>query len=174
MPILSLIVAAAENGVVGRNNALPWHLPKDLQYFKRTTMGNPILMGRKTWESIGRPLPGRTNIVISRDPQFNAEGVRRVSNFDEALQLAEDIALIDGTEELMVIGGAQIYAEALPRAQRLYLTRVHADVDGDVYLPPVNWAQWRQLGCEFNAADGPNPYDYSFCQYERVSEIDAR
>ena len=125
---LSVIVAAARNGVIGRNNALPWHLPEDLRYFKRVTMGKPIVMGRKTWESIGRPLPGRTNIVITRRPDYAAEGARVVGSLEEALSLAEDIALIDGSNELLVIGGAEIYKAALPLASRLYLTEVQADV----------------------------------------------
>ncbi len=162
-----MIVAAAENGVIGRNNALPWHLAEDLRYFKRVTMGKPIVMGRKTFESIGRPLPGRTNIVITRCETYQAEGVRVVSGLDEALQLAEDIALIDGAEELMVIGGAEIYAAALPRAQRLYLTEVHANVEGDAVLPPVDWSEWQEVSRERHAAVPPNPYDFSFVLFER-------
>ena len=167
MITLSVIVAAAENGVIGRNNALPWHLSEDLRYFKRVTMGKPIVMGRKTFESIGRPLPGRTNIVISRNPCYSAEGVHVVSTLDAALELAESVALIDGAEELMVIGGAQIYADSLPRAGRLYLTEVHAEVDGDAYLPPIDWSQWREMCRERHEAVAPNPYDYSFVVYER-------
>ena len=164
---LSLIVAAAENGVIGSNNALPWHLPEDLKYFKRTTMGKPIVMGRKTWESIGKPLPGRTNIVVSRNCEYQAEGARVVQNLDEALALAEQVGLIDGSEELLVIGGATLYEQALPRADRLYLTRVHADVDGDTFLPEIDWSQWREQGRDPFYADGPNPYDYTFYIYER-------
>lgn len=163
---LSIIVAAAENGVIGRNNALPWHLSEDLQHFKRLTLGKPILMGRKTFESIGRPLPGRTNIVISTNPDYQPDGVRVVGSLPDALALAESIALIDGAEELMVIGGAQIYAEALPRAQRLYLTRVHAEVEGDAFLPAIDWSQWRETARERHTAVPPNPYDYSFVVYE--------
>jgi len=163
---LSIIVAAAENGVIGRNNALPWHLSEDLQHFKRLTLGKPILMGRKTFESIGRPLPGRTNIVISTNPDYQPDGVRVVGSLPDALALAESIALIDGAEELMVIGGAQIYAEALTRAQRLYLTRVHAEVEGDAFLPAIDWSQWHEIARERHAAVPPNPYDYSFVVYE--------
>ena len=164
---LSVIVAAASNGVIGRNNALPWHLPEDLQYFKRVTMGKPIVMGRKTYESIGRPLPGRTNVVISRDPGYSAEGVRVVASLELALLLATDIAEIDGVEELVVIGGEQIYREALPMAQRLYLTEVHADVEGDAMLPPIRWEEWREISRERHGASGGNPYDYSFVVFER-------
>lgn len=164
---LAIIVAASENGVIGRNNALPWHLPGDLQYFKRVTMGKPILMGRKTFESIGRPLPGRTNVVITRNPDFSAEGIRVVESLAAALRLAEDIALVDGVEELVVIGGAEIYREALPLAQRLYLTEVHASIEGDAWLPEIDWADWREVQRERHAAEGNNPYDYSFVVYER-------
>ncbi len=164
---LAVIVAAAENGVIGRNNALPWHLPEDLRYFKRITMGKPIVMGRKTYESIGRPLPGRTNIVITRSPDWSAEGVSVVHSLEEALSLAQDIAVIDGATELMVIGGAEIYSTALPLADRLYLTQVHAKVEGDAWLPQVDWTAWREVSREqFKASEG-NPYDYSFAVFER-------
>lgn len=165
---LAVIVAAAENGVIGRNNALPWHLPEDLRYFKRVTLGKPIVMGRKTFESIGRPLPGRTNIVISRQPGYAPDGVHVVSGLDDALELAEEIALIDGVTELMVIGGAEIYRAAIPRAQRLYLTEVHAEVEGDALLPEVDWSQWRELSRESWPASEANPYSYSFVVFERV------
>jgi len=164
------MVAAAENGVIGRHNNLPWHLPQDLRYFKRVTMGKPIVMGRKTFESIGRPLPGRCNIVISQNPDYSAEGVRRVDSLDEALALAERIAGIDGAREAVVIGGAEIYALALPRADRLYLTRIHAIVDGDTQLPPIDWREWREVGRERHTADSDNPYDYSFLVYDRASQ----
>ena len=166
---LAIIVAAAENGVIGKNNALPWHLPEDLRYFKRVTMGKPIVMGRKTFESIGRPLPGRTNIVISRNPQFLAEGVKVAASLDEALRLAGNVALIDGVEELVVIGGTEIYRTAIPRANRLYITEVHATVDGDALLPEINWEHWAEVARESHTAAGPNPYDYSFVVYDRVA-----
>ena len=164
---LAAIVAAAENGVIGRNNALPWHLPGDLQYFKRVTMGKPIIMGRKTFESIGKPLPGRSNIVITRDAQFQADGVRAVNSLAAALRVAEDIALIDGVDEVVVIGGAEIYRESLSQASRLYLTQVHARVEGDAYMPEVEWSDWRETAREHFPAQGANPYDYSFVVFER-------
>jgi len=164
---LALIWAMARNRTIGRNNALPWYLPADLKYFKRVTLGKPVIMGRKTWDSIGRPLPGRTNIVITRDRGFQAEGARVVSSLDEALALAEKICLIDGAEEAVVIGGAQIYALALPHAQRLYLTQVHAEVEGDAHFPPLDLADWMECGREDFAAEGANPYPYSFVVYEK-------
>jgi len=167
------MVAAAENGVIGRNNSLPWHLPQDLRNFKRVTMGKPIVMGRKTFESIGRPLPGRCNIVISQNPDYSAAGVRLVASLEEALVLAEHVATVDGAPEAVVIGGAEIYALALPRADRLYLTRIHAAVEGDARLPPINWGEWREVGRERHAADDHNPHDYSFLVYERAGQAES-
>jgi dihydrofolate reductase len=165
---LSVIVAVAENGVVGRDNALPWYIPADLKYFKRTTLGKPIVMGRKTFESIGRALPGRTNIVISSNPAYAAEGVNVVSSLPGALELAEAVALIDGTDELMVIGGATIYEAAVPLADRLYVTEVHAEVAGDAYLSPIDWGNWVERSRERHPAIEPNTYDFSFVVYERA------
>ena len=124
---IALIVAMARNRVIGRNNRLPWYLPEELQYFKQATLGKSIIMGRRTHESIGRPLPGRSNIVVTRDTGWSADGVAVVHSLEEAFEQAERQALIDGVEECVVIGGAQLYAEALPLADRLYLTEVHAD-----------------------------------------------
>lgn len=169
MASLAVIVAVADNGVIGRNNALPWRIPADLQYFKRTTLGKPVIMGRKTFESIGRPLPGRANIVITRDAGYAADGVRVVGSLQDALALAGDIALIDGVDETVVIGGAEIYRLAVPVADRLYVTEVHAEVEGDALMPAVDWTQWREVSRERCAAEDPNPYDYSFVVYERVT-----
>jgi dihydrofolate reductase len=166
---VALIVAMAENRVIGINNKLPWYLPEDLKYFKRVTMGKPIVMGRKTYDSIGRPLPGRTNIVITRNPDWAVpEGVRRVSSIEEAISLAESIAIIDGSEELMVIGGAQIYAAAFDLADTLYLTKVHSDVEGDAYFEGFEANEWQLLNHEHFKASANNPYDYSFCVYDRA------
>ncbi|ROR98844.1 dihydrofolate reductase [Sinobacterium caligoides] len=165
---LSLIVAMADNGVIGRNNKLPWHLPNDLKYFRSVTMGKPIVMGRKTFESIGKALPGRTNIVVSRNPDFSAEGIRVVDSLFAALTLAESIAVIDGSDELMLIGGAQLYRESLAQADCLYLTKVHSDViEGDAFFPPIDWQQWSEGEVTHHEADDNNPYAYSFCVYTR-------
>lgn len=163
----SMIVAMAENRVIGRNNKLPWYLPNDLKYFKQTTMGKPILMGRKTFESIGKPLPGRSNIVITRNPDWCAEGIKVVHSLEQAFELAVSIAEIDGAEELMIIGGDQIYQTALDQMDRIYLTQVHAEVDGDAYFPELNWHEWQEVGREDFSAEGPNPYDYSFIVLDR-------
>lgn len=165
---IALIWAMSRNRVIGRNNALPWHLSEDLKYFKRVTMGKPVIMGRKTWESIGRPLPGRTNIVITRNADSTVpEGVKVVTSLDEAIRMAENVALIEGCDEAVVIGGAEIYAQALPRADRLYLTQVHAEVEGDAFFPEFDIEQWNELAREDFPAAGPNPYDYSFVILER-------
>lgn len=164
---IAMIVAMASNRVIGRNNQLPWYLPNDLKYFKATTMGKPIVMGRKTFESIGKPLPGRTNIIITTNRDYVAEGVRVTHCVDEALKLAESIAIIEGAKEVMVIGGAQIYADILHQADRLYLTQVHADVEGDAYFPEIDLSAWSEQGREDFRAQGPNPYDYSFLILDR-------
>lgn len=165
---LSLICAMAENRVIGRNNSLPWHLSEDLKYFKRVTMGNSIIMGRKTWESIGRPLPGRTNIVITSNPEYQAEGVRIVHSLEDALKLAESIAYIDGSKEAFIIGGADLYRRALPVADRFHLTRVHAEVDGDTSLPEFDESEWQEVAREDFSHSETNPYDYSICLLERI------
>ncbi len=166
---LSLICAMAENRVIGINNSLPWHLSEDLKYFKRVTMGNSIIMGRKTWESIGRPLPGRTNIVITTNPDYVAEGARVVHSLEDALKLAESIAFIDGSEEAFIIGGADLYRRALPSAQRFHLTRVHAEVHGDTELVDFDESEWQEVSREDFAHNETNPYDYSICVLERLS-----
>jgi dihydrofolate reductase len=165
---LAIIVAVAENGVIGNNNSLPWKLPEDLQNFKRITMGKPVVMGRKTYESIGKPLPGRTNIVITRNVSFHAEGVQVVHSIDDALAMASEIAAHAGVGEVMVMGGADIYAATIPRADRLYITEVHASVEGDAVLPTIDWTCWREVCREQRVAQSPNPYDYSFVCYERI------
>ncbi len=167
---LALIVAKADNGCIGRDNKLPWYLPGDLKYFKQATLGKPIIMGRKTWESLKGPLPGRTNIVITRQASYQAEGAKVVPSLDEALTLAEHVALIDGAEEAVVIGGAEIYGQALPRVDRMYITEVHAAVDGDAFFPGFDAAAWREIGRDSFRAEPPNQYDYSFVVYERARQ----
>ena len=140
--IVALVVAMAENRVIGREGGLPWHIPGDLKLFKKTTMGKPIFMGRKTWESLGRPLPGRPNIVISRDPGYKAEGARVVNDLDRALNLADELAKDLSVDEIMVIGGAEIYRLAFPKADRLYLTEVALSPDGDAFFPDFDAKNW--------------------------------
>jgi len=160
-PFVSLVVAMARNRVIGRNNALPWRLSQDLKRFKATTLGKPILMGRKTFDSIGKPLPGRRNIVLTRDPAWRAEGVDVVRSVEEALQLTRD------SPELAVIGGAEIYRLTLPYADRIYLTRVEADVPGDTLFPDLENAQWRETQAGSQAADERNQYPATFLVLDR-------
>lgn len=164
---IALIWAMARNGVIGRDNKLPWHLPEDLKYFKRVTTGKPVIMGRKTYDSIGRPLPNRTNIVVTRDASLTRPGARVVTSLDAALDLARADAVISDVGEVMVMGGADIYAQALPHADRLYVTLVHAEVEGDAVFPPIDLNAYRELAREDFKAGDANPYDYSFVVYER-------
>ena len=170
MTHLAIIVAVADNGAIGKGDALPWKLSEDMQYFKRVTMGKPIVMGRKTYESIGKPLPGRTNIVISRNAAFSAEGVEIAHSLDEALAVANRVAVRDGAQEILVIGGAQIYSATIPSADTLYITEVHANVEGDTVLCDIEWKFWRETARDYRAAKPPDTCDYSFVCYERVRD----
>lgn len=163
--ILTLVVARADNGVIGRDNALPWHLPADLRHFKRLTVGKPVVMGRRTFESIGKPLPGRQNIVLTRDAQWRAAGVTVAANLAEAIAAA-GLQQHARPDEIMIIGGAQVYAEALPSARRMYLTEVHAAPEGDTRLPGFAAAVWREVAREDFPAKGDMP-GYSFVTLER-------
>lgn len=162
MTELAIVVAVAANGVIGSNNELPWRLPEDLKYFKRTTMGHPIVMGRKTFDSIGKPLPGRKNIVVTRQTDWQHDGVDVVHNLEDAISLAKKVCREEGVERAMLIGGANLYEQALPECERLYLTEVHADVEGDAFFPKFARQQWREIEREDHFADDSNPYNYSF------------
>jgi len=146
----------AENGVIGRDNSLPWRLPADLRRFKSITLGKPVLMGRRTFESLGRPLPGRHNIVLTRDPGWAPQGVTVAGSVDAAIAAAGEAG------ELMVIGGAEVYRQCWPRLSRIELTRVHATPPGDTRLEGVDWRAWHAVSTERHAADERNEYDYSF------------
>jgi len=165
---VAIVVAVADNGVIGRGNALPWDLPDDLQHFKRTTLGRPIIMGRKTFESIGRPLPGRLNIILTRDASWNAEGVTAVTSMDEAIDVAEGQAFIDGADSVMVIGGAEIYRQALPFASRAFLTRVHGSVSGDAYFDLDALESWREVSRVLVEAGDRNSHDFSVIELENT------
>jgi dihydrofolate reductase len=158
---ISLIAALARNRVIGRNNQLPWRLSADLQHFKTLTMGKPIIMGRKTFESIGKPLPGRTNIVLTRERQFLAQGCVVVHDIDQALQVAAE------SDEVMIIGGANLYRQFLPRADRLYLTEVKAEVTGDTWFPDLDITGWTETERVSHQADEKNEYDYDFVILDR-------
>ena len=160
---LSLIAAVADNGTIGRDNDLPWRLPDDFRRFKALTMGHHLLMGRKTWESIGRPLPGRTTVVISRRPLTVPAGVELAASVDSALE----VAALAGDDEAFVVGGAEIYRQLLSRADRIYLTRVHAEVDGDVRFPEFDETDWRLVAQEEHGADERHALPFTFVTYDR-------
>ncbi|WP_374388832.1 dihydrofolate reductase [Sandaracinobacter sp.] len=164
-PEIVLVVAAADNGVIGKDGAMPWHLPADLRRFKRITTGKPVIMGRKTFESIGKPLPGRHNIVLTRDPRWRAPGATLAPNLAEAIAAA-GLDPRARADELMVIGGAEIYALARPIATRIELTRIHVSPDGDTWFPDPDPADWREAAREDHAADGDAPA-HSFLTYVR-------
>ena len=161
MTTLSLIVAMDRNSLIGRDNALPWHMPADLAFFKRTTMGKPVVMGRKTFESIGNPLPGRRNIVVTRNAGYRAPGCDVVGCVDDALALCAD------DDEVMLIGGASLYREVLDRVQSCYVTRIHHAFEGDTWFPEFDPADWIIENREDFDADHVNPYPYSFIKFVR-------
>lgn len=161
MPRITLIAAVARNGVIGRNGAIPWRIPGDLPRFKRITMGHPVIMGRRTWESLGRPLPGRRNIVISRTPGFAPGGAEVFASLGAALAACKDAS------EVFVIGGTEAYREALGLADRLLLTEIDVDVEGDAHFPPFDRGAWREVAREAHAAGGDCPYAYAYVTYER-------
>jgi len=167
MTILSMIVATADNNIIGKDNDMPWHLPADLAYFKKITLGKPIIMGRKTYESIGRPLPGRRNIVISRDGNYSAEGIDTVTSVEQALALVDGSDGSDTVEEIMVIGGGAIYKHCLPNADRLYITHIKAAIEGDTQFPAYDDGHWEKTASELRPSDDKNAYDLDFCVYQR-------
>ena len=164
---LALICAMASNRVIGDKNSLPWRLSDDLKYFKKVTMGACIIMGRKTWESIGRPLPGRTNIVLTSNSAFIAEGATIVSSLEQAIEVASEVSADTGVDEAFIIGGAALYNIALPLAQRIHLTRVHASVEGDTKLMEFDESDWVEESKENFAKSESNEFDFSICVLNR-------
>lgn len=158
---ISLIVAMAKNRVIGNNNQMPWHLPADFAYFKKVTLGHPVIMGRKTFLSIGRPLPARRNIVVSRNPAFRADGIDLAASLDEAVNMCQN-------EKPLVIGGASLYAEALSRVDRVYLTEVDATPDGDTFFPELEEKAWREISRERREADEKNVHAMEFVVLDRI------
>ncbi|ADB37102.1 dihydrofolate reductase [Spirosoma linguale] len=161
---ISLIAAVAQNGVIGRENDLPWHLPDDFAFFKRKTSHHPIIMGRKSLESLGKPLPNRTNIVLTRNAEFSAAGVTIVHTLDDAIAEAKAI----NQTEIFVIGGAEIYKMALPIATTLYLTEIHQDYDGDAYFPEFDKNEWQEVSRRPHPADERHAVSFDFVEYEKV------
>ncbi len=163
MMAVSMIVAVSSNGVIGRDGGLPWYLPADLRHFKRTTMGHHLIIGRRTWEELGNPLPGRTMVVVTRSRQLVLEGAQGVSSIEEALEVAA------ADDEPFIGGGSQIYRVALAHGlvDRIYLTRIHAEIEGDTRLPEIDLDLWELISEEHHEADEKNDFDYSFLVYER-------
>ncbi|TQV73609.1 type 3 dihydrofolate reductase [Aliikangiella marina] len=158
-PIISLVAAMAKDRVIGKDNKMPWHMPADLKHFKAVTMGKPIIMGRKTYESIGRPLPGRQNVVISRNPDYQLQGCDTVTSFESALAAVGHVA------EVMVVGGGFLYEQVLPQADRLYLTFIDLEVAGDTQFPQFEQLNLREVKRESYQADEKNPYNYEFVDF---------
>ena len=159
---LSIVVAMDENRLIGNNNQLPWYLPADLAYFKKLTMGKSILMGRKTYDSIGRPLPNRRNIVITRNVEISIPGCEVISSIESALEITK------GEEEVMVIGGASLCKQLLPKTNRLYITKIDGEFEGDVFFPEYDDISWRQVSCESHPKDDSNAYSYHFIVLDRI------
>lgn len=155
---ISIIVAVADNWVIGKKNALPWYLPADLKHFKEITMGHHIIMGQKTHESIGKTLPGRTNIILSFDKDFKAEGCQVENSLEDAIKLAKE----NNETEAFIIGGASVYEQAVDMADKIYMTRIHKNFDGDVYFPKLDMNKWKEVGREEHESDSKNPYKYEF------------
>lgn len=167
---ISIIAAVAENGIIGRDGRLPWRVPADIRHFKDLTLGKPVVMGRKTWESLKGPLPDRLNIVITRNDAFQVDGVRRAPRFEDALRLAAAEAGPEG--EIMIIGGSGVYRLALPYANRLYISEIHGQIDGDTRFPEFDKAEWRETARQFvpRGNDAKATHDCSFVTYDRIAD----
>ncbi|HUM46736.1 MAG TPA: dihydrofolate reductase [Chitinophagales bacterium] len=164
--IISLIVAAAENNVIGKDGQLPWHLPADMKYFKQTTAGHTVIMGRGTFESLGKPLPGRTNIVITRQQQYKAQGCTIVSNIADAISYAKE----NGTAETFIIGGGEVFRQSMSLADRIYLTRIFHSFDGDTFFPELNTDDWKMVSEERHQPDERNKYAFAFQVFEKAND----
>jgi dihydrofolate reductase len=162
--MISIIAAVADNNVIGGNNKLLWHLPADLKRFKQLTLGHPVIMGRKTFESIGKPLPGRENVVITRNPDFKAEGITIVRSLDEVLKKFSG-------QDVFIIGGAEIYAQSMSLADKIFLTRIYQLFEGDSFFPAIDERIWKVKREEMHEPDEKNPYRYAFIDYERIKPV---
>jgi dihydrofolate reductase len=162
--IISFVVAAANNNVIGKDNQLVWNLPNDMKFFKNVTWGMPVVMGRKTFESLGKPLPGRKNIILTRQPGWKVKGTVAVKNFEDAVMLVKEMDV----KEMMVIGGGEIFKLLFDKAKRIYLTRVDAEPEGDTYFPAIDPKQWRLVSQSNHEADEKHAYNYSFQVWERI------
>lgn len=162
--MIAFVVAMDENGVIGKNNQLPWHMPRDLQYFKKVTMGKPIVMGRKTYESIGRPLPGRENIVLTTNKNLSLPGCNVFHSKEDLMRYLE----AKNDEEICVIGGSEIFRMFLDEVDKLYITVIRHRFEGDTYFPDIDWSKYREISREFVEKDEKNPYDQEYIVFERV------
>jgi dihydrofolate reductase len=169
-PRIAIVVAIAENGVIGRDGRMPWRLSSDLKYFRRLTMGKPLIMGRKTFASLTKALDGRDNIVVTRDTQFTADDAIATHSLEEALQLARKCLELRGTDEIMIVGGAEIYREALGLADRIYLTRVHTIPDGDTIFPLSDFSDWREVEREAGERTEKDDFSFTFLTLDRATE----
>jgi dihydrofolate reductase len=166
---VSLIWAMSRNGVIGRDNGLPWHLPREMKHFMTTTLGHPVIMGRRTFESMnGKPLPRRHNIVVTRNPQYRAPGAVVVPDLESALAAASADGSGSAADEAFIIGGAELYRSSLDVADRLYVTVVEAELEGDTFFPELDWQRWREVSCDANPADGTHAYPFTIYVYERA------
>jgi dihydrofolate reductase len=163
--MIAIVAAAAENNVIGKAGKMPWHLPKDLSHFKNLTYGHPVIMGRKTYESLGRPLPGRLNIVVSGNENFRPEGCKTAKSLYEAVLMAQN-----ADETIFIIGGSEIYRQAMAISDRIYLTRIAAEIDVDAFFPEINPSEWKLIDAQFSPADSMNPYDLLFLTYEKMRD----
>ena len=161
-PNISIIVAMAQNRTIGINNTLPWHCPEDLKHFKSLTMGHHMIMGRKTFDSIGKPLPGRTTVVVTRNPGLNIDGCIVKHSLQEAIEACA------GDKEIFIVGGAELYAQALPLANTLYLTEIQQDITGDAHFPAFDRQIWKEVACESRQQDTPQPLKYNFVTYTHI------
>ena len=163
---ISMIAAMAHHRVIGKDQKMPWHLPADLAFFKKTTLGSPILMGRKTYESIGRPLPGRLNLVVTRNPNLKIEGCEVVSSLEQALSIAEEKS--SASKEIFIVGGSHLYKSFLEKADRLYLTMIDAEIAGDTFFPDYTQYNWKEVERIEHQVDAKNAYPYSFVTLDRI------
>ncbi|GGG06511.1 dihydrofolate reductase [Pontibacter amylolyticus] len=161
--MIAIVVAIAENNVIGKDNQLIWHLPADLRHFKQKTMGHPMIMGRKTFESIGKPLPGRTTIIVTRQEDYKAEGCIVMNSVEEAIAKGKEL----DSEQVSIVGGAEIYKQALPYVDTLYLTEVHYAFDGDTFFPDLQKEEWQEVSAESHQQDEKNEYAYTFKELRR-------
>lgn len=170
-PLVALVVAVAENGVIGREGRLAWRIPSEMEHFRRVTLDKPVIMGRRTFVSLKQPLARRDNIVLTHNREYAPQGAIAVESIEQALKVAGDCAMARAAKEIMVIGGAAVYAALLPRASRVYLTRVHARPDGDVSFPDLDAAKWREVSSEHQAAGARDEFDYTISVFERAETV---